>query len=353
MSTNNSAPPPKTARRVVLRKIVTPERQSPSAEPDGTTSSFDRATAWVGEAPSAPPPLWPRDDASSSESLAPLPSRSSARSKPPTTPWTKSSPLPPLAADSSRPAVAPADSSRPAPGALIAPAAPPSMASAPSLDSSPGRTPPPSRARVSEVPVVANVEGEAQAPRAPAATASTSARKAGLIGAGVGLAFVVLFVLGARLAYRVAPQDHDTKSSASTAPAPSREMAAPTSIATAASIAADTLSAGAPAAPPMAVPTQILAPVAREQARRGAPRPVGAGAGTAGPPKAAKPAADSPLEPSSPPTMAASSSAAAGGGQAETAESAESLIPVIPSSPPPELDPLVKAVLEEDEPRRK
>jgi hypothetical protein len=37
----------------------------------------------------------------------------------------------------------------------------------------------------------------------------------------------------------------------------------------------------------------------------------------------------------------------------EPANSAPSLVPVIPAGPAPEIDPLVKAVLEEDEPRRK
>jgi hypothetical protein len=186
---------------------------------------------------------------------------------------------------------------------------------------------------------------EAFAGTPDAVPSAASARKAGLLGAAVGLAFVALFVIGARLAYHPArdvpaappvvwPQASITQLIPSAAPT-SPPAPAPT-----ASVTADSTGAPAPQpkrSAPVARPAStagVVAAAARNVARNTDTPSEGASSGA-----------------SAGPATAATTTAA--GQTAPAADSATSLIPVIPASPPPELDPLVKAVLEDDTPHRK
>jgi hypothetical protein len=198
----------------------------------------------------------------------------------------------------------------------------------------PLRTPPPSRARPSVPPVVATVSSGARdvAPAVPAGT--PSARKAGVIGAVLGLSFVALFVVGARLAYRTPAV------AAAAASPPAQKTGEPRVL----------------APPPLESPAPVAALAERPAASIAAPPPPRHVTPAAKPPaptvaiaKAKVRAADGSPEKGAPTSAGgASGTAAAPGVEPAEDESAQSMTPVIPASPPPEVDPLVKAVLEDD-----
>jgi hypothetical protein len=164
---------------------------------------------------------------------------------------------------------------------------------------------------------------------------ATPARTAGIIGGALGLAVVALFIVGARLAYRPPPQPKSTPQAATIAPARPAVSDPVTS----------TRGASSWLAPTAPVPSNPAAAVASPAAPRSAPRVESAGA----PPRPFVPATVATSRPGSAPAAQASSSAhapavAASAEESEAADSTQSLVPVIPAGPPPEVDPLVRAV---------
>jgi hypothetical protein len=312
MSTHDSdsGQPPQRARRLVLRKIAgasgppapLPPIRTPLPSISAPSETAGARTIPPAERPPSMPPM-PRRRAVDAALLVP----SIPRSSPPPAPGALNSRR---AASST---------------ALPAPAASP-----PSFDSSTGGTPLPRRTRPSLPPVVATLAaGEPEAAR-PHAPQGASARKAGVVGAISGLVLVAMFVVGARIAHRLTPppaaagEVQPVKSSVSL-PSPSP---APKPIPTAAA-ASESASSAVREPPRRRVPAAraITSPKAPAQAVEGQAEsaPQGAPVGSAG-------------------NAAPSTSAGSGA----PSDSATSLVPVIPSSPPPEVDPLVKAILEDN-----
>jgi hypothetical protein len=284
MSTHDSGRPPQKARRLVLRKIA-------------ATGSAATPLPQVRQ----PPPL--RASAPS------LPTNIGRSSELPAEP--RSAPVVPAAPRSATSSVR----------------TPPPLPSFPSLN----------RARLSVPPMVANLGSE----RGAVTTRTRrgiSPRKAGVVGAALGLGIVALFVLGARLAYR--------SGSTGAASAPSALLPKP--------LAATTITPSAtasPAPPPPSTVTAAAPAIVRPEVPRVDPglRPRAPG-GTV--------TAKAPALPPEPPQAwwlprASSAAVTAAAAPSAPADSANPLIPVIPASPPPEVDPLVKAVLEEDNPQHK
>ena len=200
-------------------------------------------------------------------------------------------------------------------------------------------------------PLVANV-GERSRATSPPAARGPSTAKASAIGAAAGLAFVGMIVLGARFAYQ----------EPSTAQASGGSKATPGEAFAASSASPSPSPPGAlTASPPPTVLAMPLSTVAASVAPFAGPRhapplkPLAVAPG--GMPPAAV-AAKTPAEPGAPaaePTSkgkapsAAAAAPSSSSVSAEPADSAPSLVPVIPSSAPPEMDPLVKAVLEDNQ----
>jgi hypothetical protein len=340
MSSHDSGRPPHPARRPVLRKIGSSTVSAPPSAPPPLASAPKLSTR-------PPPDRSPSEESGASDPV-PAPSRSAPRSRPST----------PTLADTSDPFELLARPDRTSPGVgrildstpSVIPPPPPASApgttrpppSIPSFDSPAPGTPLPLRTRGSLPPVVANAAGPQLA--APLRTAKArSARRAGLIGGALGLAFVTLFVVGTRIAYRAAPQV------AATAPPP---------FVTAAAVASTVSPLPSPPSSPVrnvlqlpaaAEPTAVVRPQTRRTAPAARPSP---GTTAAFKPSVPSGASDdtASLDPSAATAGAGTASAS---NQPDPANSAPSLVPVIPAGPAPEVDPLVKAVLEEDEPRRK
>jgi hypothetical protein len=351
MSSHDSGRPPHPARRPVLRKIATPLSSTPPAPAASSPSTRPP----VGREPStaSPPQGGGPGQTSSVSDAVPAPRRSAPRSEPSA----------PKLADASDPFELLAHPDRTSPGlgqilesrSSLIPAAPPTpspsrphaVGSTPSTDSLPGRTPLPQRARGSLPPVVAS-SAELRPTTLGRVAQVRSARRAGLVGGALGLAFVILFVVGARIAYRPAPQATTGAPLASVTTASGVTVLAPLPSATANVPRVALL-------PPAPEPQSPPPPVVRSQPRRAAPggRPALVATAAAKLPFPTGGSQDTPQPPDpseEAPNGVAPSTATA---RAEPASSAPSLVPVIPTSSPPELDPLVKAVLEEDEPKRK
>jgi hypothetical protein len=314
MSTHDSdsGQPPQRARRLVLRKIG-----GPSAPP----APLPPRTALPGNSPSIAAPrqaaLMP------ATRPAPVVRRQMVEPAPPAPAGQRSpsTPFMPSATSALAPSPLTASSSTALPAAAAA---------LPSSDSSGSGMPVPNqRIRPSLPPVVATLaagQPEALAPHAPPAT---SARKAGLVGAMAGLVLVAMFVVGARIAYRLTPQPQTTAAapvmgSAALPPPPAPPASSPSPPASAAAVADSASSA-----------------VRDQPRRRPQARPVNAA-------KAAAQPAESPETASPGASAAANAAPSASAGQSAPADSATSLVPVIPQGPPPEVDPLVKAVLEDN-----
>jgi type IV secretory pathway VirB10-like protein len=161
---------------------------------------------------------------------------------------------------------------------------------------------------------------------------SPPVRRAGLVGAGAGLAIVAMIVIGARLAYHSAPATLPAPPAATTnaaeeAPSLPTEMTAP------------------PAPVSLPPPTVAPTPIATRTPPRRKPRPAPTAEAKATPGSAESQANAATKEIKEPKDTAKPASTASAD-EAETAST--SLVPVIPSSPPPEVDPLVKAVLDDD-----
>ncbi len=213
----------------------------------------------------------------------------------------------------------------------------PPPASPNSVDSSPALSQFPSPARASLPPVVATVGVERVSTPRSASGQVTSRYKAGLLGGAAGLALVGLVVLGVR---QVAGHPETAKTTASSiASAASKPVAsAPPVI----SVAPVTIPMH-----PMTTSEKPVAPPSHEPPHR--PKPAALVPGIQ------RPIARAVEAPSQGATSAGSSTPAASSVAADKtapADSAASLVPVIPPSPPPEIDPLVKAVLEDNDPHR-
>jgi hypothetical protein len=290
MSTHDSGRPPQPARRMVLRKIAR------------SSSPPTRSQPVALPAPTAPPSRPPE---ASAVGVAGAGRRSSL-------------PAPPVARGT-------------LPPAPRAPATPNVLSS--------------NRNRPSVPPVVASVVQQGL-PTAPAKQmTSASPGKAGLVGGLLGLAIVALFVIGARLAYRSTPA-----TTASTKP--------PATAAAAISVAPPSASvAHIPPPPPTALESPASAVRAQQAPRRDAVvRPKVPGAIAMATVK--DPSQGVETAPQNSPAGASVTAAAAAAPPANRsapapADSANSLVPVLPSSAPPQVDPLVKAILGEDESRHK
>jgi hypothetical protein len=336
MSSNDSGrPPPQPGRRRVLRKIasrgelsssgvsdrppsIPPDR--PSLVPRDRPSQIPQAPLPLSAAPSSAPksPSSAREGTDVSDSFDLLANAERAPSAMDRL-LERSSPsmFPPPAAPSS--------------------ARPPQYGSQPSFDSPAPGAPPAGRHRASLPPVVASVS-EQRPLTPPPSLPATSTRRASLVGGGLGLAFVAMFVVGARLAYRPAPE-----------PTP----AIPTAVATAVS--------PAPSAAPPASASATTAPAGELTVVIQSPLPKHVGLGPK--PNSAAPSAkvvvaqpgsiapEGNALPFTAPSNRTPSSTVTG--SSEPAENVNPLVPVIPSAAPPDLDPLVKAVLEDDQPSRK
>lgn len=306
MSSNDSGrPPPHQVRRRVLRKIA-PRSEPPGSMPPDQPSAAPEARASTPR----------RTDASDPFDLLANPDRSSSALN--------------RMLEKSDPSL------HPPPAVSSSPHAIPSAGKLPSFDTPAPGTPAPSRARGSLPPVVASVSSR-PAVGHDAPPPATSVRKAGVVGAALGLAFVAMFVVGARLAYRPAPPVTATSTppkaasvpaSASTGwqPVPTNTMPAPGP--TELTVVIQSPRRVGPPPRPTPVPSRIAVVPATTVPEGAMPGPAGS------------------VTPGRSATSASSSSG-------EPAENANPLVPVIPSASPPELDPLVKAVLEEDQPARK
>jgi hypothetical protein len=162
-----------------------------------------------------------------------------------------------------------------------------------------------------------------------------------------GLILVAAFVLAVRLTYRPA-QPSETASQPTTKTTIAKVIPPASSVSTGQWVPSPGISAAAPTMSAQAPPKGNLPGVVRSNAAPGWPaaapkvpaRPVeppsdgvtGAGTFVASPKPAPSPAGTDHPAPD---------------------DSAPSLVPVIPQGPPPEVDPLVKAVLEADDPHRK
>jgi hypothetical protein len=274
----------------------------------------------------------PRSPFSSDKSSMPL--GRSERQKAMTTPSPSRAPM----FDSAPKAVF--ESSAPPPPPLTTP----SVTRTPFFDSPATGTPAPSRTRPSLPPVVANVvERRPVAPtRVPH---DTSARKAGIVGAVFGLILVAVFVLAVRLTYR--PAQPTGTASQPTTKTTVAKVIPPASSASASQWVPSPGVAAAPTTSVQAPPKGNLPGVARWNAAPGLP------AAAKGPARPAEPPSDGVTGGG---TFVASPKPAptpAGTDHPAPDDSAPSLVPVIPQGPPPEVDPLVKAVLEADDPHRK
>jgi len=320
MSTHgsDSGNPPERAKRLVLRKIggtgAPPSPATPSPLPSNSPQSIaarpEPTRARSTMPPARLPPAATRRVLDGGPSIPPIPRSPSSAFLPPPPPTGGSV-------------------SAPAPGSSLS-----------SLDSTASGTAPPNRTRPSLPPVVASLAAEHPEIPSPDVPRARSARKAGLLGAVAGLVLVAMFVIGARIAYRLTPTP--TTEAAASTPPPESSTARP----------AIPSASAPPLAPPITVASTVVvaAPtdsVVREQPRRrlpSPPRPVSPPK-VAPPPVASQPA-EAPAEGTAAPATASTTGAAPS--SSAPADSANSLVPVIPPSPPPEVDPLVKAVLEDN-----
>lgn len=208
----------------------------------------------------------------------------------------------------------------------------------------------PSHTQASLPPLVANV-GERSRATSPPVAQGTSTARASLVGAAAGLAFVAMIVIGARLAYQ---EPHDAAQASGGRPGASAVTAGE-------GFAAPSPSAAVTANPPNPLPialppTTIASPAFPAAPKRPlAPKPAAVAGGAMVPAVVAAKGPSEPGAPASettskgkPPGAAAAAAPSSSSASAEPADSAPSLVPVIPSSAPPEMDPLVKAVLEDD-----
>lgn len=175
------------------------------------------------------------------------------------------------------------------------------------------------------------------------ATEPMSIGKASFVGACTGLGIVALFVAGVRIAYRPAAPPAVANSQATPEISPGVRPSDPLGAARARSVVwpdSSTASSNSQAAAvPTATPTLVDASASSALATSHT-APVGPPAWRRAPPSAAPgrhvPSAKAP----------SSGSPGGAGGAPEDDNSQTSLVPVIPDTPPPAVDPLVKAVQE-------